>query len=267
MKRVSLCSLAFALNTMCFANDGGISMGGSPGLLDGHPTISMAKEVIHMTVGRTAVSVDCQFTFVNSGPATTVRMGFPDYGLGANDPYEERQTDWNKTKPVSVYNTFKSWVDGRPTPTTLVRSKVENQAWQSKMVQFGKGQTRRVRDVYTMPLGGGVFDSSGYATFAAYVLHTGASWHGNIGSTEVYVTFDPKVIAGPVKPLFFPNLMSSMGRSVSPPASKNEVICQGPCAPVAKGQTLIFYRKNWRPTQEDDIFMAFNYNKTGSGSH
>ncbi len=219
-----------------------------------------------MTVGEKSVTVDCRFTFSNHGPATSVRMGFPDYGLGVNDPYEERQTEWNKTKPISVYTSFKSWVDGNRTPTELVRSKIENQAWQAKMVTFGQGQTREVRDLYTMSLGGGVFDNAGSTDEAGYILHTGASWHGSIGSTQVIVTFERKDMPGPIQAIFAKSVEDIMTGKVGSPASKNEVICCGPASPLARGKTLTFTRTNWIPTDKDDIFMFFNYRRNAAAA-
>lgn len=266
MKSFSFSALLLLLGTVAMANDGGISLGGSPGLVNGHPSVRMEKEVIRMTVGEQSVTVDCRFTFTNHGPATTVRMGFPDYGLGANDPYEERNTEWDKTKPVSVYTSFRSWVDGKRAPTELVRSKVENQAWQAKMVTFDQGQTREVRDLYTMPLGGGVFDSAGSISEAGYVLHTGASWHGSIGSTLVVVTFNRKDMPGPLRAIYGKSVEDIMSGKVGSPASKNEVICAGPGNPTASGKTLTFKRTNWIPTESDDIYLFFNYRRMNDGN-
>ncbi len=49
------------------ANDGGISMGGTPRLLSGHPSVEMQSEVINMKVGDKQVEVECNFVFVNTG--------------------------------------------------------------------------------------------------------------------------------------------------------------------------------------------------------
>ena len=70
------------------ADDGGISFGGSPHLLKGHATVAMKSEVVKMDVHDKVIKVDCRFLFHNSGPACTVRMGFPDEGTGAAEPYQ-----------------------------------------------------------------------------------------------------------------------------------------------------------------------------------
>ena len=61
-----------------YANDASLSTSGTPKLMSGHPSISMESEVVRMLIGKEKVSVNCEFVFVNHGPATTVRMGFPD---------------------------------------------------------------------------------------------------------------------------------------------------------------------------------------------
>jgi hypothetical protein len=77
------------MDSHSFANDGGIAFGGSPGLLNGHPSVSMSSELIRIEVSKLELKADCTFVFVNHGPACEVRMGFPDQGLGALDPDEE----------------------------------------------------------------------------------------------------------------------------------------------------------------------------------
>src|SRR2546423_11157601 len=71
------------------ANDGGIALGGTPGLLKGHPSIAMTSEVVKIVVRDLTLTADCRFVFTNHGPACTVRVGFPDRGIGAMDPDEE----------------------------------------------------------------------------------------------------------------------------------------------------------------------------------
>src|SRR4028118_808793 len=86
-----------ALALGALANDAGISFGGSPRLLKGHPSVAMASEVIVMTIDEEKVTVDCNFVFKNNGKATQVRMGFPDEGQGEDDP-DEGELDWKKRK-------------------------------------------------------------------------------------------------------------------------------------------------------------------------
>ena len=130
------------------ANDGGIAYGGSPGLLKGHPSVSMQSEVINITIMDKKVSVDCEFVFKNEGDACTVRMGFPDVGEGSYDPDEESGEEVMKTPPKTTFKSFVSYVNGKQVATELIRAKEEGQYWHSKTVNFPAHSTVKIRDVY-----------------------------------------------------------------------------------------------------------------------
>lgn len=87
-----LCLIASALFITVpacgLADDGGISFGGSPHLLRGHNSVSMTSEKVSIAVHKNLIKVDCSFVFHNGGPTCVVRMGFPDQGLGAAEPYQ-----------------------------------------------------------------------------------------------------------------------------------------------------------------------------------
>ncbi|MBC8066617.1 MAG: hypothetical protein H7Y17_17435, partial [Chlorobia bacterium] len=119
------------------SNDGWVGSTGAPRIEGKHPTISMVDEVIHIRIGKTEMTADCRFTFRNEGKAASVRIGFPDvYGNSeASD------------KPRSVYKSFASYVDGKRVPTKFVTTSNPNN-WQVKTVRFGRGQTRKVRNLY-----------------------------------------------------------------------------------------------------------------------
>lgn len=249
-----------------FANDGGISMGGSPRLLSGHPSVTMTSEVINIVVDKDErYKVDCQFVFTNEGPAFTVRMGFPDVGEGVGDPDEELDPkEVLNTPPHTTFTSFRSYVDGRRVATKLIRANEEGHYWHTKLVRFPAHSVRRIRDVYTQRLGGGIFTldggKNGYMKQVAYTLHTGSSWHGSIGRSEVNITFRSKAIPQPLQliPLntiskTYPNELRV--NSISP----NAVTWKGPCAPQIQGKTLHFVRTNWRPTAKDDLLLTYDY--------
>ncbi len=261
---VGVCALG-SVATQALANDGGISMGGSPRLLSGHPSVTMTSEVINIVVDKDKYTVDCRFVFTNSGPACAVRMGFPDEGEGANDPDEEADPkEVLNTPPHTTFTSFRSYVDGNLVATKLVRANEEGHYWHTKQVGFPAHSVRRIHDVYTQRLGGGIFSldggKNGYMKQVAYTLHTGSSWHGNIGRSEVNITFRSKAIPQPLQliPLntiskTYPNELHV--NSISP----NAVTWKGPCAPQAQGKTLHFVRTNWRPTAKDDLMLTYNY--------
>lgn len=175
------------------ANDGRLASGGSPELLKGHPSVTMTSEFITITVNDDGVDVNCNFVFTNHGPACTVRMGFPDRGVGSLDPDEdEDSTAVLKTPPSTTFDFFRSYVDGHRVKTKLIRGSGEGEYWHTKSVRFAAHGVRRVRDVYSQRVGGGLTVIGGrYARSSeiGYILNTGASWHGSIGRTEIVVKF------------------------------------------------------------------------------
>jgi hypothetical protein len=160
------------------ADDGAVlGRGGAIAPMKEHPSIRMVSErvVVDLTVEEPDV-VDCLFRFRNEGPATTVRMGFPESSDGTSvDP-----------RHPHGFIRFESWVDGAPVPTRVEGLKGSGNSWErwrTKSVHFAAGQTRLVRVRYSS-YGGRVSDGS--RSFS-YRLDTGASWKGSIGRAEVVV--------------------------------------------------------------------------------
>lgn len=241
------------------ANDGGIAWGGSPKLLSAHPTVAMQSEVIVMNVGAQNVSVDCRFVFKNYGRATTVRMGFPDEGSG-DTPHEIGYQIENPKKVATAFTSFKSWVDGKRVKTQLIRSDEPDKSWHAKSVYFPASSTRIVRDLYTVPVGGQI-GTNGYYSQTSYTLHTGASWRGTIGRSTIIVNFINTGGADNLKPVSIRDLKVENDNIEFVDWSKlprGTVIYKGNTRPTAKGRTLRFVRTNWNPTENDDIFLAFN---------
>jgi hypothetical protein len=250
------------------ANDGGIAYGGSPGLLTGHPTITMTSEKILLVVGEKAVRVECDFVFMNSGKACTVRMGFPDEGYGAFDPDEGNAEDnLMKTPARTTFTSFKSYVNGKQVVTKLIRADKAGKYWHAKTVQFAAHQVLKVRDMYTQRIGGGIVnvgDKGGSAQEVGYVLHTGASWHGNIGRSEVTVRFETSAQPESLVPLALKDVaVKHLGDDLSPTnvqkAPKGSIVWSGPCVPTVVGKSLTFVRANWKPSKKDDIDLYYGY--------
>lgn len=176
MKRVLFVLLMVVLAIPCFANDGAMKgIGGSLKLLSPeHSSVRMVSEKVEAVLTRDMVAkVRCTFVFENQGEATTVKMGFPEDSEG------EGQKQYIKD--------FKSWVNGEPVETELVEDKSNNlfiyKGWFVKDVHFEAGETLTVVDTYT----GGVGRNVDGHNWFRYVLKTGASWKGTIGSVEVSV--------------------------------------------------------------------------------
>jgi hypothetical protein len=249
---------ALLLAATARANDGGIAFGGSPGLLKGHPSVSMASEVVRMAIGEEKATVDCRFVFRNDGPACSVRMGFPDRGEGAMDPDEENENPM-RTPPKSTFLSFKSWVDSAPVKTELIRADKPGRFWHAKTVEFPANGQRAVRDLYTLPVGAQITVHNSNLAQMYYILHTGASWHGPIGRSEVLVTFNRRRMAAPLHPVRLSSVPKHDPYDWSPSHwQPGTVVYQGPAAPAVSGKTLRFVRTNWRPAEGDDVQVYFD---------
>jgi len=181
-----MAGLALAAGVVCLAatgwgDDGAVEgVGGAMHAMRAHPSIVMQSETVDAVISAKGADVKCVFTFRNEGPATTVKMGFPEQGWGDID-YEH----------ATGFSSFRSWVDGKPVPTRTEGGKVDRSAgsgwkrWRTKVVRFGAGQTRHVKVRYEEKLG----EISGGERFFTYMLSTGASWKGKIGRAKLTVRF------------------------------------------------------------------------------
>ena len=267
---LALAAIALITTSMpALANDGGIAYGGSPGLLTGHPSVSMTSEKILLVVGDKDVRVECDFVFTNSGKACSVRMGFPDEGYGSADPDEGRSSDddFMKSPPQTTFTSFKSSVNGKPVATKLIRADKAGHYWHTKTVQFQANQVLKIRDVYTQPVGGGIAmvgGKTGTVAEVGYILHTGASWHGLIGRSEVNVRFNTSRQIGPLKPVPVKDVAKKHSGE-APSATEVDrapagcFVWSGPCSPTVSGKTLTFIKTNWKPSEKDDIDLNYGY--------
>jgi len=261
MKRFFFLAALLALPAMARADDSDISYGGSPSSLKGTGQVAMQSEVVLLDIGPDKVRADCQFVFKNKGPACTIRMGFPDGN-------SQRDEESDAKAPIkSAFGSFQSFVDGHAAPTTLVRGK--DYAWQTKTVSFPANGIRRVREIYTVEVGGTVAYKSSLET-AYYVLQTGASWSGPIGRMEIIARFRRSKRAHPtpgntfqdVRPISHAALTSDQFQKVGWIRPDEEVVVyNGPGAPQTDHNVLRWVRTNIRPTEKDDVFLWFKPKK------
>jgi hypothetical protein len=243
------------------ANDTELTFGGTPRPLNGNTTVSMKNEYVKMVIDDEWVTVDCRFTFENKGPARKVRMGFPDQG---GEPDEDEH---GKPLPVKgTFKVFKSWVDGKPVKTKVIKGEGYGDRWHVKVVEFPANSTLQVRDYYKVEVGSSVAFSPVSVRMAEYVLHTGASWHGNIGRSVVEAEFKGDMVKPPlvVKPM---PAIDKEGKA-NPPwnTARNRVYYEGPCKPAVSGRTLRFVRTDWRPGKKDDVLLVFGLKKPRAGN-
>jgi hypothetical protein len=219
----------------------------------------MKSEVVRMDIHQQLIKVDCNFVFHNSSKAAaTVRMGFPDQGMGAAEPY---QGDPLPTKNLkATFLTYESYVDGKKVPTKLVPTNDRSLFWHTKMVTFKPESDCIIRDTYTLKPGAQMTNEDGMYRQTSYVLHTGASWHGPIGKAEIIINMGTDALkeAPELKPLSaLPDQdLQHMKWSELP---KNIVVYDGPSKPTLEGRTIRFTVSNLRPTKKDDIILYYGF--------
>jgi hypothetical protein len=258
---VALVAVGLGLTTMAaWANDTDLTYGGTPLPLKGNTTVSMQREYVKIDVGDDYVTVDCRFTFHNDGPSLKVRIGFPDEG---GEPDEEPGAP--SKPPRGTFMRFNSWVNGQPVKTTVVSGAYPGDVWHVKEVAFPANSTLNVRDRYLVEIGDSVAYYPAFVRLARYVLHTGSSWHGPIGRSEVEVQFTKKSIHTPIVAKRLPVTDDRSAQVAALHTSSRAVYFSGPCRPRASGRTLRFVRTDWRPTEKDDILLLFDVQRPASG--
>jgi hypothetical protein len=236
-----------AIAAIAEPNDGWVGYGGAPKLMKGHPTVRLVDERVVLYIKKKTKVVDCSFVFKNEGPATTVRMGFPD---------QDSSYDVEGEQQKSTFNYFRSYVDGKRYGTKFTLGERGN-GWQVKHVPFARGQSRRIRNVYEVALGrGNMGGIGGSVHYASYILETGASWKGKIGKTEIVVVFGSTYHPRPTRLLPYTEA-SSKGQWWR--SRRSTVLWQGPSKPRLSGNMIFFTRKNWEPTVDDDLTLTFNW--------
>ena len=156
-------------------------------------SVTMVNEDVKVIIegGGSTATVDCRFTFKNSGAARSVLMGFPAYGLSSEKNLSAHDLDAVKLQE------FRAYVDGSDVEVKEVKALAPkgtasvNEYWDANFyyswytftVPFATGETREVRNTYRVTL---IEGNAGY--FAGYILRTGRYWQGPIGHARI--TFD-----------------------------------------------------------------------------
>jgi hypothetical protein len=171
------------------ADDGSVeTVGGAVRLMKTHSAIRMVSETVKARIAPERVEVDCEFLMKNEGAADTVLVGFPDGAIG---PYRGGGEEYEIER-------FRSWVDGKEVVCRRlpdadgIHSLVGS--WWTKRVVFPAGALRRIRNSYAVaPAWHPVApeaetDSIAGHRYFRYILWTGASWKGTIGSASITAT-------------------------------------------------------------------------------
>lgn len=193
--------------------------------------VRMASETIDMAIHQTFVEFDIRYSFVNESDKTlSVTMGFPDERGG------RMFAGW--------VNDFEASVDGVPVSVAFTKEDVSKGdavrrgfQWHVYTVEFAPGEKKQVRNTYWTY----VTKYRGLHLFE-YVLHTGASWKGNIGDLTINATLD--------EGLLFPDAELY--------ASYHDLHYSPAHGLARDGRTNKTWRfKNFEPTEEDDLLIFF----------
>ena len=173
--RVVTLAMALMLSaSLAHADDGSMAtVGGSVRLMRENVNIRMVAETIRARITQDLITVQCAFTMKNEGPADTVLVGFPD---GDSIGHGQAQLE-----------SFRSWVDGVEVACTRIQDAPNEMSWWTKRIAFPASAVVVMRNRYTVAPG--TSWSTGSQAFT-YILWTGASWKGTIGSAEIVATLD-----------------------------------------------------------------------------
>ena len=133
-----------------------------------------------------------------------------------------------------------------------------NRSWHAKDVAFRRGATRTVRVAYDAD-GGGATSSDKSVREAAYVLHTGASWRGPIGSAEVVVRFPKGILKGPIRLLGRKGERRGYDLKDWARRPKGTVVWKGYAKPTVHGRETRFVRRAFEPRKAGDVSVVFGY--------
>lgn len=164
------------------ADDGGVDiMGGGARLMDEQPDITMSDEYVLIDMQPHQYRIRATFHFFNHGASTTVAVGFPVYGGGAEGAAANRD-----------FTYFRTWVNGKVVVTTDVPNidyKDSDRGFayfKVKQVAFPAASTTTSVVEYDAPYGG----SSNGVNWVRYPYGTGSSWDGPIGKAIFDIRFD-----------------------------------------------------------------------------
>lgn len=252
-------ALMICIPTIATPDPAALSTGGSPAVMTRASGIRMDSEHVHVRVLSNRTAVDGSYAFYNSGPARTVRLGFPDEGYWAyaDSPPSGPRSSWGS------FTFYRISVDGHPKHSHVERGDRRGLFWRETMVRFPAHSALTIHISYHVPNGGRpAYDSAerwGGVYITGYTLSSGASWTRPIGYASVAFTFDTSAVAQPLDPrpdhgslthpgaAFFHDWSSTPGR----------IYYDGPCAPTASGRTLSFTLDNFKPTRASDILLYY----------
>lgn len=140
--------------------------------------VSMRDEQINIELLKERFIVNVDYTFQNSGESQTVIMGFPN-----------SRTKDMEGKDLYGISDFKAF-DGERELKVFRKEKKEQKSkyitdlYECFEVDFKKNETKNIKNTYSQVYARGNSDDQ---IKAEYILKTGASWKGKIGSVKVNI--------------------------------------------------------------------------------
>lgn len=233
-------SLLFAPEA--WADAAAISAGGNPRLMEKkHPTVQMESETVDIRVGKYLIDIDCKFNFKNTGPTTTVKVGFPDLPSNFNTPLSEG------------FVSFKSFINGDVVPTSIEKGELDGETvfWHTQNIEFPANSNLSLREIYRMPSGAAPIAEK-HGRLFLYLLKTGNTWLGKIEKATIRVTFNDSVIPGSLKVIHQKDFDAEKEHP-----NKNVVLYKTSVAPVVQKHTLLFHYIDFDPCGDDDLVLSF----------
>ncbi len=179
--------------------------------------IELEKEDLKITLtDNWTAYVDAVFIMKNTGEKVNQKMGFPS------------------EQPAEIPSSFKVFVNGKELPLSNVEEKVSgSNVWEISTIPFNKGEEKTIRVTYV------VEHLYGYSF--NYILKTGATWKGSIGSLDITITLPGKATP--------PFLLKAL-----------------PSGYTVKGNDIIYHLKNYEPDQNIvvDFLPDYFYKKITS---
>lgn len=251
------------VNIGAYADDGAMSFGGSPRLLNGHKTVSMESEIVNIDIQKSIVKINCRFVFHNHGDACKVRMGFPDIG-----------TDDNPGTPAKgCFLSYASYVDGHKVPIKVIKADPDDfdgyAYWHTKVVDFKRNSVCQIQEIYSLRTGGQTYNRDGWVGSydeISYILHTASSWHNPLTKAEIHIKFDTDEVSPPLHLIALKSLPKNENGTTNfnwvRASNKHTVLYRGPSQPTVDGRNVHFVRTNFKPTIDDDVILEYGYQKT-----
>jgi hypothetical protein len=173
----SLLLLLVALSSMALADDAFLGTVGGNVFLSKSKDIQMVREDVRVKALRDSCLVHCRFVFFNEGKSQKCTVGFPDFFLNPATNSEPLQG-------------FRCFVGGKEV-NTVRKHEIQDSAkddeisrhWYAWEMAFASKDTVIVENDYVALWGGSNSDTKDFA----YVLGTGASWHGRIGYGRIVI--------------------------------------------------------------------------------